>query len=309
MVLTSSGQRVGEHYRLKELLGSGGMGEVWEAESEVHDEPVAIKFLLERVAHRKDIQERFRREAEATARVQSRYVCQLLDKGLTAEGGMYLVFELLRGESLAARIQRERFLPLREMLPITIDVLRGVEHAHDAHVLHRDLKPGNVFLSAATDGTEQAVILDFGVSKIISQVRGMTEPTLTAYHGTVGSFAYMAPEQVRGAARVDERADIYAVGSMMFRALAGRLPFDGTTAKMVASRKLATPPPTLQQVTGLLWPKSLETFMRKCLSRVPDRRYPTAAAARSALEQLQASVDEALMIAEQRLDSSTSDSP
>lgn len=262
------------------------MGEVWAAESLDDQRPVAVKVLLERAARRKDIQRRFEREAEAAARISSNFVCPLIAQGFTKDGSLFLVFELLEGETLAARLRRELFLPFDEVAPLMLDVLQGLADAHAAKVLHRDMKPGNIFIKPDRDRGETAVILDFGVSKVIQSVRQSEEPSLTAYDGTVGSFAYMAPEQVRGAARVDERADIYGAVSVAFRSLTGRLPFEGMSAKMVASLKLENAPPTLHEATGMAWPKRLEAFFAAGLARLADDRFRSARAARRDLEKV-----------------------
>jgi len=285
-VLLSAGERLDDRYQVTELLGRGGMGEVWAAESLEGRHPVAIKVLLERAARRKDIKRRFEREAEAAARIRSPYVCALLDQGFTADGSLFLVFELLEGESLADRLRRELYLPFDELAPLMLDVLQGISDAHAAQVLHRDLKPGNIFIKPSGKTHERAVILDFGVSKVLQTVRANEEPSLTAYDGTVGSFAYMAPEQVRGAARVDERADVYGVASVAFRSLTGRLPFEGLSARMVAGLKLERPPPTLEEATGLMWPKKLEEFFALGLARDPNERFPSAEEARNHLKRV-----------------------
>ena len=272
-----------DRYRVTQLLGRGGMGEVWAADDLHGRRRVAVKVLLERAERRRDIKRRFEREAEAAARIHSRHVCALLDRGWTRDGSMFLVFELLEGESLADRLRREEFLPLDEVLPLMLDVLQGIADAHAAQVLHRDLKPGNIFITPGADRTETGVVLDFGVSKLLQEVRLSDEPSLTAYDGTVGSFAYMAPEQVRGAARVDERADVYGVASVAFRALAGRLPFEGLSAKMVASLKLERLPPTLEEATGFAWPRALESFFTQSLARDPGERLGSALQARDVL--------------------------
>jgi serine/threonine-protein kinase len=272
-VVLSEGDRLDARYRVTSLIGRGGMGEVWAGQGD--QGPVAIKVLLERSARRKDIQRRFEREAEAVSRIQSPFVCALLDKGLTSDGSLFLVFELLQGESLADRLRKELFLPFAELGPLMADAWQGVADAHRANVLHRDLKPGNIFLQPGKQ-RENAVLLDFGVSKVLQDVRASQEPSITAYDGTVGSFAYMAPEQIRGAARVDERADVYGLASVAFRALTGRLPFEGLSARMVASLKLDNPPPTLEQATGFRWPVVLEEFFGIGLSRNPDDRFASA---------------------------------
>jgi len=284
--MLSAGDRLTDRYRVRQLLGRGGMGEVWSAECLADGSLVAIKVLLEKALRRRDIVKRFEREAEAASRIRSRHVCALLDSGLTTDGSMFLVFELLDGESLADRLRREAFLPLDDVGRVMLDVLRGVADAHAASVLHRDLKPGNIFLTPGKDGEERAVVLDFGVSKLIDHTRNVDEPSLTAFDGTVGSFAYMAPEQVRGASRVDERADVYGAAAVAFRALTGRLPFEGLSARMVAGLKLERNPPSLSSVTGFRWPRLVEDYFVHALARSPNQRFASALEARDALARL-----------------------
>lgn len=285
-MLLSPGELIGEKYRVLGMLGRGGMGEVWSAQSLDDNRMVAVKVLLERAARRKNIKRRFEREAEAVSRIHSAHVCALVDQGWMEGGGMFIVFELLKGESLADRLRREVFLPVEEIFPIIVDVLQGVADAHAARVLHRDLKPGNIYISPGDHGRETGIVLDFGVSKLVQAVRSSGEATLTAYDGTVGSFAYMAPEQVRGAARVDARADVYGAAAVAFRAIVGRLPFEGASARMVASLKLEKEPPTLRESTGFEWPRAIEEFFERGLAKDPMNRYPTALDAKHALEQI-----------------------
>ena len=268
------------------------MGEVWAAVSEDNGREVALKVLMERAARKSDLVARFQREARIAASVRSPFVCSMLDTTHTTAGGLVLVFERLFGESLSDRLKREGYLPFDEVRSLMDDVWRGIADAHAAGVLHRDLKPGNIFITRLPDTTERAVILDFGVSKIINVAR-VEAPSLTAWDGTVGSFAYMAPEQVRGAARVDERADVYGAGTVAFRALAGRLPFEGTTAKMVVSLKLGGPAPSLREATELQWPRRLEEFFAVALAQGPTERYASAAAAMQGWDEIGMSFDQA----------------
>ncbi|WP_437730741.1 protein kinase domain-containing protein [Sorangium sp. So ce1335] len=266
-------------YRVTRLLGRGGMGEVWAATRESDMQPVAIKVLLARAAMKPDLVRRFDREAKIASAIKSPYVCQLLEVGETEDGAHLLVFEQLDGESLADRLKREQYLPFSEVGPIIDDVLQGLVAAHEAGVIHRDLKPGNIYLEhlGLPDRRERAKILDFGISKLTR--REKEEPTLTAFDATLGSFAYMAPEQVRGAARADERADIYAVGAVAFRALSGRLPFEGATAAVLVAMKLDRPAPSLAEATGEKWPVGIERFLERALDRRRERRFSSAAEA------------------------------
>ena len=254
------------------------MGEVWACESQDGSHEVAVKVLLAKAALQPDLVARFEREAMVTASIESEYVCRLLAHERDKRGVHLLVFEKLDGESLSDRLKRELYLPFAEVGPIIDDALQGLVAAHAAGVIHRDLKPGNIYLERTGDPArpERAKVLDFGISKLSKKIKGRDEPSLTDFDATLGSFAYMAPEQVRGAARVDQRADVYSMGVVAFRALAGRLPFEGTNAGMVIALKLDRPAPSLSQVTNDHWPGGLERFLAKVLDRDPMRRFDTA---------------------------------
>ena len=272
-------------YRVTRLLGRGGMGEVWAGVDGKRE--VAIKVLLQRAAMKPDLVRRFEREAKITSAINSPFVCRLLEVQRTEDGTHLLVFEQLTGESLSDRLKREQYLPLSEVGGIIDDVLQGLVAAHAAGVVHRDLKPGNIFVERTGDPKrpERAKVLDFGISKIATHKK--EEPTLTAFDATLGSFAYMAPEQIRGAARADERADIYAIGAVAFRALAGRLPFEGSSAAVLVSLKLDRNAPSLAEATGEKWPAGVERFLEKALARHREKRFETAAEALEAWRAIQ----------------------
>lgn len=267
-------------YRVTSLLGRGGMGEVWAATDESGKREVAIKVLLARAALKPDLVRRFEREARAVAAIESPYVCRLLGFARDAHSGAHLlVFERLQGESLSDRLRRELYLPFAEVGWILEDAWQGLIAAHAAGIIHRDLKPGNLYLehTGVEERPERAKILDFGISKLARKDQGsLEEPSLTDFDATLGSFAYMAPEQIRGAARVDERADVYALGAVAFRALCGRLPFEGTSSGMIMALKVDRPAPTLSEVTGEQWPARLERFIAKALQRDREERFGSA---------------------------------
>ncbi|HZO14272.1 MAG TPA: serine/threonine-protein kinase [Polyangiaceae bacterium] len=275
-------------YRVTQLLGRGGMGEVWAAVSPDGRTEVAIKVLLPNAAIKPELVARFEREAQVTASIDSEFVCRLLATERDKSGAHLLVFEKLTGESLSERLQRELYLPFAEVGPIVADALQGLDAAHRIGVIHRDLKPGNIFLEWTNDPDrpERAKILDFGISKLTRREGKRDEPSLTDFDATLGSFAYMAPEQVRGAARVDQRADVYAMGAVAFRALAGRLPFEGTNAGMIIALKLDRPAPSLSEVTGDQWPAGLERFLACALQREPEVRFATAGQALAAWREI-----------------------
>lgn len=255
------------------------MGEVWAARSAHDSHEVAIKVLLAKSALKPELVARFEREALVCASIDSEFVCKLLAHERDASGTHFLIFEKLDGEALSERLKRELYLPFAEVGPIIDDTLLGLTAAHRAGVIHRDLKPANIFLQRTSDPArpERAKVLDFGISKLSSKHEGhRDEPSLTEFDATLGSFAYMAPEQVRGAARVDLRCDIYALGAVAFRALAGRLPFEGPNAGTLIALKLDRVAPSLSEATRDHWPAALERFLAKALQRDPEARFASA---------------------------------
>jgi eukaryotic-like serine/threonine-protein kinase len=281
----------GGSYRLTGILGQGGMGTVYAAET-ASGEAVALKVLHEKAQRDPDLVARFQREAEIAAQIQSPFVARILRAGKEPDGRLWIAFEQLSGEPFDVRLKREQYLTFAEAAPLIDDAFQGLDEAHAAGVIHRDIKPANLFIECLTsartdlvDGMldegpvmERTRILDFGVSKLRSG-NSRHEPSLTAIDATLGSFAYMAPEQIRGSARVDERADLYALGAVCFRALAGRLPFEGTNAATLIALKLDRDPPTLHSVTGDDWPAAVEGFLAKIMARDREGRFQSARAA------------------------------
>jgi eukaryotic-like serine/threonine-protein kinase len=282
------GSVIGGVYRVRRVIGTGGMGEVYAAEGKAGEE-VAIKVLHERAAQDPDLVARFQREAAIAAQVKSPFVAGIMGAGKDRNGRLWIAFELLHGEGLDERIRREQYLSFADVGPIIEDALQGLSAAHGAGVVHRDIKPANLFIEkrklstkelANDEPEERTRILDFGVSKM--RHRHKSEPSLTAFDATLGSFAYMAPEQVRGSARVDERADLYALGAVAFRALSGRLPFEGQNALTLIALKLDREPPKLAQTTGDEWPQTIERFLEKMMARDREKRFVSAAEALTA---------------------------
>jgi serine/threonine-protein kinase len=279
-----SGTTLAGIYKMRRLIGSGGMGEVYAAEGK-SGEKVAIKVLHDKAAQDKDLVARFHREAAIAAQIKSPHIASILGAGKDRDGRLWIAFELLSGEGLDERLRREQYLSFAEVAPIVDDGLQGLGAAHKEAVVHRDIKPANLFIEkrrltardiAADESEERTRILDFGVSKIRSPKGQRSEPSLTAFDATLGSFAYMAPEQVRGSARVDERADLYALGAVAFRALSGRLPFEGQNALTLIALKLDREPPTLSSTTGDAWPASIERFLARMMARDREKRFASA---------------------------------
>lgn len=226
-------------YRIVRELGRGGMGVVYEAAHEQIRRRVALKVLHPEVAASPDAVARFQQEARAAARIGSGHIADVLDLGTLPDGRPYLVMELLEGESLAARLARGT-LPVDEACALTTSVLRGLEAAHAAGIVHRDLKPDNVFLVRGRSGRDWVKVLDFGISKCT--VGGEVGPSTRA--GIIlGTPWYMAPEQARGRRDVDARADLYAVGVILYQSLTGHLPHPGEhPGEVLTAIALKAPP-------------------------------------------------------------------
>jgi serine/threonine protein kinase len=263
---------VGGAYRVGELLGRGGMGEVYAAVGP-SGEAVAVKFLHPSHANSDEIAARFRREARIAARISSPHVARVLGAGKDRTGELWIAFERLYGESLDVRLRRERRLDLATVAWIFDHVLQGLVAAHGVGIAHRDIKPGNVFIESRV---KRARILDFGVSMLREPGVETQHPHLTATDEALGTPAFMAPEQMDMASRVDGRADLYSAGAVAFNALAGVLPFSGETMGALAHFKRYFPPRTLAEVTGEAWPPAIETYLRCMLQTRPEDRFQDA---------------------------------
>lgn len=258
-------------YRLEELLGTGGMGNVYRATNELVGRGVAIKLLKAEHASNKQVVDRFMREARAANLVRHPNVVDVLDIGQDEKGIPFIVQELLVGEDLgkyAARCGGK--LELQEVVDLLCPVIDAVAEAHTQGVVHRDLKPENVFLAKAGQ-TRTPKLLDFGISKVRSSDVRATEVGMM-----MGTPAYMPPEQVQGARDADPRSDVWALGVMLFELLSGRLPFDGNDAPALFVAIATTNAPALVEVNPLVSP-TVSRIVARCLRRLPDDRYPSAA--------------------------------
>jgi len=267
------GAILGGKYRLEDSIGRGGMGEVFEATTLSSGVRVAIK-VVNRTFLDGMLVERLKREAEAARRVQSEFVPELYEVETTGDGELFLVMERLHGETLAARLRhRGGLLSWDEVAPMGEDMLRGLFDAHAAGVVHRDLKPGNIFIEGRQNGGERTRILDFGVCKLDVH----DGESLTTTGEAVGTVAYMAPEQIRGASRVDERADLYSFAMVVFEALAGRLAYDANGSIALIAMKLEKEARHLGPLARVPIPAGLDALLARCLSRGPAERPASAA--------------------------------
>ena len=262
-------------YRLEHQIGAGGMGRVWRARDVRLDREVAVKTVDLAGVTDPTLADRFQREIVLTARLTSPHTVTVFDGGVDGRTA-YLVMELLRGESLADAIARRGPLGLTQTLDVARQVTLGLAAAHAIGLVHRDIKPANVML-----GDGKVKLLDFG----IAQLTGQVDPHLTAPQMTIGTAAYMSPEQAAGQ-RVDAATDLYALGCLIMTMLTGRPPFPGDQPVLVASAQINAEPPRLTSRRPDV-PPGLDALVAALLAKNPLHRPDTTATLR-ALEALQA---------------------
>jgi serine/threonine-protein kinase len=271
--MLSSGDVVGGRYRLVEPLGSGGMGTVWRAHHTELGIDIALKVMLPAQGDSEQGKSRFRREARAAAKLKSPHVVQVHDFGVFDEHP-YLAMELLEGESLEARLDRDETLPLDECAHVVDGVARALQLAHDRGVIHRDLKPANIFL-ASVAGEEVAKVLDFGIAKLLdAKGGGEGSDAFVTGAGLVGSPAYMSPEQVWGEP-LGTASDLWSLGVVVFEMLTGENPFGGGTLAKVFERIVRDDLPRLRDRRDDL-PAALDAFFERALARDAAERFACA---------------------------------
>lgn len=274
-----AGTRLGP-YEIVTSLGAGGMGEVWRAKDTRLDREVAIKVLPPGLAQNEQFLQRFDREAKAISQLNHAHVCTLYDVGQAATGEEplhYLVMELLEGESLADRINKGP-LPPREVLKLGGQIASALDAAHRHGITHRDLKPGNIMLTKSG-----AKLLDFGLAKTLTegqapigvQTNLPTEAKPLTAEGTIlGTFQYMAPEQLEGL-EAGARTDIFALGCVLYEMATGRRAFQGATKTSLIAAIVSSQPEPISSVVAMT-PPALDHVVRKCLEKDPDDRWQSA---------------------------------
>ena len=270
------GSRLGP-YEIVSLLGEGGMGQVWMARDTRLDRDVAVKVLLPGGGATEELRQRFEREAKAISHLGHPNVCALYDVG-SHDGTEYLVMEYLEGETLAARLGKGA-LPLEKLLAIGVEVADALDRAHRQGIVHRDLKPGNVMLTKA--GSK---LLDFGLARTLLPPGGPTGMTsmptvgpaspLTQKGMVLGTFQYMAPEQLEGG-EADARSDIFALGAVLFEMATGRKAFEGKSQASVIGAILKDHPPAPSTLAPMT-PPALDRLVATCLAKDPEDRFQTA---------------------------------
>lgn len=260
-------------YKVGRQIGQGAFGYVLEAENVAIGRIVAIKILSKASA---DSARRMRREARVLAGLHHTNICDVYDVGSLPDGRPFIVLERLRGETLDARLQRERRFSLERTVQIFSQILSALQAAHSTGIIHRDLKPANVFLVEAAGCPPIVKLVDFGLAKDLHESGSATRPGVAC-----GSPPHMSPEQLRGDP-VDERSDLFALGVMLYQVLAGRHPFFASTVFELASKILHEPAPALRRVRPTL-PAWVEVVVRRALEKRPDNRFSCAAEMQRAL--------------------------
>lgn len=263
---------IAERYEIVRKIGSGGMATVYLARDRKHERDVAIKFLHPDLAQSIGA-ERFLREINIAAQLTHPNILTVHDSG-EESGLLYYVMPFVVGESLRDRLSRETQLPLDEALRITCEAASALDFAHRHNVLHRDIKPENILLQ---DG--HAVLADFGIARAIINA---SEGQLTASGTTLGTPAYMSPEQSAGEQSLDGRSDLYSLASVLYEMLAGEAPFTGPTAQSIIAKRLSSPPPRIRTVRPSV-PVAVEDAMLRALDPIPADRYQTVERFRAAL--------------------------
>ncbi len=267
-------------YQLIEQIGQGGMGQVWLAEHTLLKRRAAIKVLRPSVSESDEIVTRFFNEARATTAISDPGIVQIFDFGHHTDGSAYIVMELLDGETLDKRLDRVGTLSVDDALRFMRQVASSLGAAHACQIVHRDLKPENIFLIRDNEvpGGERAKILDFGIAKLTQDP--FAKKTQTA--ALIGTPMFMSPEQCRGAGHVDQRADIYSLGCVLFNLLVGHPPFDAAGMGEIIAKHLTEPTPRLSRFIKA--PPGLEALLDRCMAKDPADRFTNGAELADAIE-------------------------
>jgi eukaryotic-like serine/threonine-protein kinase len=272
------GTTVAGRYKVIRLLGEGGMGQVYLAEHSAIEKRIALKVLRAEYAHKGEIVTRFQQEAISASRIKHPNVLDVFDFGQLENGCFYLAMEFLEGNDLADELTRLRVLPPPRAIPIAMQICRALSAAHAKGVVHRDMKPENVFLQRTGDGEEIVKIVDFGIAQLKpsteeAQAQSTKHRRLTRTGMIFGTPEYMAPEQASGK-HADLRCDVYAVGIILFELFTGAVPFTGETFLGVLTKHLNDAPPSMRAVyPDLQLSDELEAVVQRALAKDPNYRF------------------------------------
>jgi eukaryotic-like serine/threonine-protein kinase len=275
------GRVIAERYRVERLLGVGSMGLVYRCRHTVLDKTVALKIIRQDLAQDEETVGRFVTEARSASAIGSSHIVEVLDFGTLPDGASYIVMEYLEGLTLGEALDSPNGLSLGDAIDIGIQMTEALGAAHTAGVVHRDLKPDNVFLLQSESGWFVKV-LDFGIAKIMQGGQ-----KLTAVGSVIGTPHYMSPEQATGA-RTDARTDIYSLGVILYEMACGKVPFDAENPLAVISMQVTDEPPSLRKrmPAGRTLPQGFESVVQKCLAKDSGDRFTTMEDVRAALERI-----------------------
>jgi serine/threonine protein kinase len=271
------GQTVAGKYLIKRLLGTGGMGAVFEGENVEIGKRVAVKVIHASHAGSAEVAERFRREARAASKVESDSIVDVFDVGTDPRIGLYMVMEYLTGEDLSARLEREKRIEVPVVVDVGIQAARALAKAHVAGVIHRDLKPANLFLTRRDDDSLLVKVLDFGISKLTDDARSPrtsdAPKALTRAGTVVGTAQYMSPEQAQGLP-IDLRTDVWSLGAVLYEILAGKPPFPEMATYELTIIQIVTRRPTPLREAAPWVPAELAAIVDAALTPELEARLP-----------------------------------
>lgn len=267
-----TGQVLEGRYNIVKKLGEGGMSYVYLGEDIATKEQYAIKVLSPSLVKDGNAMARLRREAALGMRLEHPNVCHIVRLGETEDGVVYVVMPFVQGEILSDRNNRKGQLPLTEVVPFVQQIAAGLQVAHELKIIHRDLKPENIMITRNPDGTDRAVVMDFGLAK--ERKAGGELEKLTATGIILGTPEFMSPEQLRGKP-LDPRTDVYSLTLMTYEMLTGKLPFEGKNQQEMMIARLRSDPISIRTRRADI-PEAVDTVLTKGMARNADDRYPTA---------------------------------
>ncbi len=265
------GDVVAGKYKIERVLAIGGMGAVMAAHDAALDRRIAIKFMLPKALESPEVRERFFREARAAVSIRSEHVVDVFEVGVASPDMPYIVMEYLPGRDLHQLLENRSPLPVAEAVDFVLQACEALAEAHSLGIIHRDVKPSNLFVTHRPDGSAFVKVLDFGISKTIAKMEEQAK-SLTQSSVSLGSPLYMSPEQVRNSKIVDSRTDIWSLGIVLYELLTKQLPFDGETIPSLAAAIASDPPRRLRETRPDV-PVKLEAVIMKCLEKDPAKRY------------------------------------